>query len=471
MKLHLTDLDELVQKVRNAHPKNYLNEAVTSYRAGAYRAALITTWIAVCVDIIEKIRELSSSGDGAAKVLEDRMNNISPAEPATMLAFERELLDIACNQLEFLSVIEKAHLERLKEDRNICAHPTFSTDGSQFSPLAETALSYIVQAANYLLIHPPMKGKVVVERLYDLVNELSFPEDDEKAFVVLSSDNNLGRVRSSSVRNLVIVLLKRIFRDDDGISPELLGRIASALGAISRLYPDVYREVMESKLSQMLSEATDKHLKRSIPFLVRRTQEWNRIEQAVKVRIEGLVTSMTVDELISYKVVSLAEIIQQLNNTLQEKMESIGAKDKVKLLSAEASPIFKAHAIELFVNALNFDSAEFLGKKIILPLSMHFSSDEVEQILSGACENTGAHGYNQILPAGSIDSFFAEFYSATKEFDPTYKETWVGFIERIKDKRISYDSLNTSMIADGLIKPDEIVPDHQEDEWPDDIPF
>jgi hypothetical protein len=52
-----------------------------------------------------------------------------------MLAFEKDLLDIATNQLEFLSVIEKAYLERLKEDRNICAHPTFSADGSQFSPL------------------------------------------------------------------------------------------------------------------------------------------------------------------------------------------------------------------------------------------------------------------------------------------------------------------------------------------------
>jgi len=467
LKLHLTDLDELVQKVRNAHPKNYLNEAITAYRSGAYRAALITTWVAVCVDIIEKIRELSSAGDGAAKALEDRLNKISPSDPSAMLSFEKELLEIACNQLEFISVIERSHLERLKEDRNVCAHPTFSVDGSQFSPLAETALSYIVQAANYLLIHAPVKGKVVVERLFELINESSFPESDEKAFVVLSSDNNLGRVRSSSVRNLVIVLLKRLFRDDNGLSPNLLNRIASALGAIDRLYPDTYHEVIESKLSQMLAEATDKQLKRAIPFLVRRTPEWKKIEQAVAVRIEGLVRAMTADELISYKVVHLAERIPDVNASLQERILSLSSNEKEKLLSAEASEILKPHAIALFVDSLSFDSAEYRGKNLILPLSKYFNSAEVVKILDGACENTGAHGYNQILPAGSIESFFVQFYSSTKEYDPEYKKTWVGFREKIQERNINYESLDIEMANDGLIEPRE----SEDEEWPEDIPF
>jgi len=67
MIFHLTDLDELVQRVRNERSKEYLKEAIISYRSGAYRAALIVTWISVCVDIIEKIRELSLEGDSVAK--------------------------------------------------------------------------------------------------------------------------------------------------------------------------------------------------------------------------------------------------------------------------------------------------------------------------------------------------------------------------------------------------------------------
>lgn len=205
--------------------KNYINESVAAYRTGAYRASLITTWIAVCVDIIEKVRELSLSEDPAAKKYEEQLDKIQPNDPSGMLGFVRELLNIACDELQLISTIEKSHLEHLKDDRNICAHPTFSDDGSQFTPPAELALSYIVQAANYLLIHPPVKGKVIVQRLYELINEPSFPEDEEKAYSLLSSENNLGRVKDSGVRNLTIVILKRVFRDQAGISPELLNRL------------------------------------------------------------------------------------------------------------------------------------------------------------------------------------------------------------------------------------------------------
>jgi hypothetical protein len=70
------------------------------------------------------------------------------------LAFENGILDIACNQLELISTIEKIHLERLKEDRNICAHPTFSIDGSHFhlwpKQLCLTLFNHLYQEINVL---------------------------------------------------------------------------------------------------------------------------------------------------------------------------------------------------------------------------------------------------------------------------------------------------------------------------------
>ena len=150
----------------------------------------------------------------------------------------------------------------------MCAHPTFSDDGNQFTPLAELALSYIVQASNYLLIHAPVKGKVVIQRLFELINEPSFPENPEKAFTVLSSENNLGRAKESSVRNLTLILLKRVFKDENGISPELVNRISASLGAIERISPEIYSDVMENKFGSMLSTATDIQLMRVFPFLI-----------------------------------------------------------------------------------------------------------------------------------------------------------------------------------------------------------
>jgi hypothetical protein len=50
-----------LQLLRRA--RSYLREAVDCYNAGLYRAAIVTTWVAVVFDLIEKIRELALSGD------------------------------------------------------------------------------------------------------------------------------------------------------------------------------------------------------------------------------------------------------------------------------------------------------------------------------------------------------------------------------------------------------------------------
>lgn len=454
MKQHLSNLDELLQKVRNSHSKNYLNEAIASYRIGAYRAALITTWIAVCVDIIEKIKELSLGDDPIAKRLEARLNGINANDPASMLSFEREILDMACDELQLISAIEKSHLERLKNDRNVCAHPTFSDDGNQFTPLAELALSYIVQASNYLLIHAPVKGKVVIQRLFELINEPSFPENPEKAFTVLSSENNLGRAKESSVRNLTLILLKRVFKDENGISPELVNRISASLGAIERISPEIYSDVMENKFGSMLSTATDIQLMRVFPFLITR-DVWENIDNAEKVRVEGLVQSMTVDDLIKYGVTKLAELNYEIKSNLSPVIQQFDNLQKYNLFSSHPSKIFKKEAIDLFADSRSFDSAELRGANILIPIAKHFNDDDFNQIFEGSLNNKGSYGHNQILYAGAIDSFFTNLYQESKISDADHKKIWKEFRDKLEERKVNYASLDELLIADQIIEKQE----------------
>lgn len=463
MKLHLSNLDELVLKVRNIHAKNYLNESIAAYRAGAYRASLITTWIAVCVDVIEKIKELSLSEDATAKRLEERLDTIDPNDANSMLSFEKDILKFACDELQLISTIEKSHLERLKNDRNVCAHPTFSDDGSQFTPPAELTLSYIIQAANYLLIHPPVKGKVIVQRIYELINEPSFPENEEKAFTLLSSENNLGRVKDSGVRNLTIILLKRLFRDETGLSPELLNRLSAALSAIARLYPEIYNEVITNKLGNMLSEANDSLLKRIFLFLKLQNELWTKVQHPERVRIEGLISSMNHNEMSKYQVTMLAEINPDIRHLVMAKINCLNDSEKTHLIEAYPSIIFKDQAIELFSQSLTFDSAEHRGNKLLLPISTNFSDDDLERVFQGSLENTGAYGHNQILNAGSIGAFFSGLYTETKEAPLDHRSLWRGFWERIGEEGFSYHSLEEKLLEDQYIEP---IPQEEEDDSP-----
>jgi hypothetical protein len=63
----LSDLDELVLLCRSDGAKMHIQEAILAYKAGAFRASIVSTWIAVVFDFVDKIRELALAGSKNAK--------------------------------------------------------------------------------------------------------------------------------------------------------------------------------------------------------------------------------------------------------------------------------------------------------------------------------------------------------------------------------------------------------------------
>ena len=123
----LAELDDLVLTVRDRNSRSYILEAINAYRAEAYRAAIISTWVAVTYDVISKVRELATQGDAEAKkVVEGLDKDIDAQERGDASAvarfqkFENELLDKALTKFEFVSRQEHVDLSRLKDDRNLC---------------------------------------------------------------------------------------------------------------------------------------------------------------------------------------------------------------------------------------------------------------------------------------------------------------------------------------------------------------
>lgn len=95
----LADIEALTLRCRSEESKSYIAEATLCYRAGAHRAAIVSTWIAVVFDLVDKIRDLALSGDAAARELESRfqtyveqLNEGNQQGVAKALEFEREIL-------------------------------------------------------------------------------------------------------------------------------------------------------------------------------------------------------------------------------------------------------------------------------------------------------------------------------------------------------------------------------------------
>ena len=184
MQTQFTDLEGLITNVRDPGSRDIILEAVKAYRAGALRSAIILCWIAVFSDLIAKIRELGDSGNRAAIGYVDQLDkNID--NPQKMLQSERAIVkECACTFL-MLDGHDRKLFERLREDRNACAHPVLAGRDGHFTPTPELVRAHLAQALDRLLIRPPAQGKEALVRLWRDLQEIRLPSDWRTAVELL----------------------------------------------------------------------------------------------------------------------------------------------------------------------------------------------------------------------------------------------------------------------------------------------
>jgi len=186
---NLTDLDELIQTVREKTSRSYISEAVIAYRSGAYRSAIVSTWIALTFDIILKLREISNKGDGQARnIIQDLEKYQTSKNWKKLWEIENYLLDDAYKKFEFINDSEYEFLKRLKKDRNRCAHPDYIFKDVLFQPTPELVRMHIVHAIKFLLMHQPVQGRYAIEGILQDIKRASFPSNFERAYSTLCED-------------------------------------------------------------------------------------------------------------------------------------------------------------------------------------------------------------------------------------------------------------------------------------------
>lgn len=448
---HLTDLDELLEQVRSTYSREYLSEAITTYRAGAYRAAVAITWVAVCIDIMEKIRELSAEGDRAAKELEETLNKLSSDDTKAMQAFEGSLLIDAKEKLNIISAVEQKQLQRIKEDRNLCVHPTFQQEGQHVAISAEVARAHIVTACTYLLIMAPIKGKELIEKILTRIKETSFPSDTEKVFSILSSDHYLGRTQDSVFRNLCIVILKSIFLPDMAPPPpHYVERYAATLNVIERLRPKIFQDTLKEKLNKMVLDCKETNLNHMFLLLKKSPKIWTFLHQASQTRILELITRFSVEDVIVSALLDL-ENIRQISVGIQDLINKQSPQELLKIAKHKPHPIFKRIVIDKFREAGSFDSAASFGNKFILPHAQYFNDVDLKDIFNSLLQN------NHISDAWGMDDILTTLYSNTKCI-PEHNQIWADFwlqLDIDSNFGFKYSSrfslLNKNLITDGII--------------------
>lgn len=385
----LADLDELVLKCRDERALQYIKEAVSCYKSGAFRSAIVSTWIAVTFDLIDKFKELSLLGD---KEAEKQVEEIEKArhinDIARFLQLERDIINVARDKLELISHTESIDLERLKEDRNRCAHPSMNLEGDIFNPSAELARLHIHSAVNHLLQYPPSQGKYALDKIILEIESNFFPSLKKDVLSVIRN-SPLSKPRYSLLRNFIVVLIKNTLKE--GYETRVKTKIYLVLEAIKELHQENYDDILGKDLSRIISTVSDDNLNFAVILLMNVDDSWEYLEESVKVKLNNFVQELPtrhidyLEDFIDYAPVAVAAKERLNRATMTELVSTVPFAMHHKIID---------RMIEIYGNSHNFESANNWVNKAIRHI-IDFSPKHVEKIIEVASTNSQIFDSNE----------------------------------------------------------------------------
>ncbi|WP_138465362.1 hypothetical protein [Poseidonocella sp. HB161398] len=379
---YLEDLDELILKCRNRSAREYIREAVASYRAEAYRSSIVSCWVAVCYDLIEKLRELSLAGDKQAtdkiEVL-DRIHRTNDLPQS--LKFEKEILEFARDKIEIISAIECEDLKRILQDRHRCAHPSLNAEGEQYSPPAELARLHIHSAVTHLLQHEPAQGKFALDRVLSQIQSEYFPSS--RTDILRTFQNGpIRRARPSLVRALISVLLKDLFLKENETHDQMVKLVAS-LNSINTMHRTVYSDRSAEILPAIVSRVSDKDLHRVAYRISKLSDGWDFLEVMQKSRIQRYVEKIPTDQFVM--IPSLLSF-PPLNASATNRVKFAAIDDIEEIFPFSVPEEIIDRTIKLYHSSRNYHQANRIARTLQV-FSLSFGADHVDLLLSTAKEN------------------------------------------------------------------------------------
>ncbi len=443
----VSDIDVLALSVRDPESKKLINEAITAYRGGALRSAIMSTWISVVYDILSKARELSVQGDAAAAAFTTKVDAaISSQAVAQMQAIERDLLETACSQLQLLTKHEFHSLTRIQNDRNLCAHPAFVTDDDFFQPVPDLVRTHIVHALRLLLIHAPLQGKSALARFRTDILSPSYPTNREgiRVFVVTKY---LGRAKDVLVTNLIKVLIKSFFLED---SADFLSRrrlVAWTLSEVAHAKPAIFEAVARPFVGSFFDGVEDVKLMDLCVFLGAEPLIWDWLSEAVKLRILRLIEDSSVGQLKGHYCFD-AFSVQNISDALLVRFYAFEKEEQVELIADNPTREFVDQGIRIYSDSPNYRESERLGQSVIVPLASHFSAQDLQKLLEAVLGNS------QISYAPGTLDVLLEVFRMTQPMLGEARDCWQGFVDTMteqhggkEDAHYSYPAIRARLTA------------------------
>jgi hypothetical protein len=429
---NLHSLDALVLSVRDTESKRLAHEAVTAYQAGAHRAAILSIWVAVCADIITKLKELATGGDAAALAEVKSLEVwIKVSDLRNLQQFENGLVELARDKFEMLLPHEATDLLRLREDRHLCAHPAFVSDDALFSPTPELARAHITHAILHLLSRPPVQGKQLIARYdRDLLGG-SFPNKPDEIEVVLRQ-NYLARAKTGSVVSLIKALAKTLVGADAATYKGKEEQIALSLAAIGRIAPGPFEEQLPPLFERLGRELDDSKVLSLCRYITPEPRIWDWLGEASQARILAKVDHAPLGEL---GAGMRARHIAAVGDRFLARLKKEDAKVFENAITKFPCRSFVAEALSLYAGSGDFATANKRGAELLLPHAKYLTVTDVARLNVVIRDNA----WNQILQANQTATILSQVFDQTRNLLPDSGPHWAAIADNIVAKKAADD--------------------------------
>jgi hypothetical protein len=203
------------QKINSEKTKEYFKEVSSSYFNENYRAAIVTLYSVVINDILIKLEVLDEIySDSVAKAILDETRTFQESNP-TNADWERDIVEKVKNRTSLFDNVDYAHIQALRNDRHLCAHPVIDKDDKLYTPNKETVASHIRNMLESLFLKPAILSKKILSTiLIDISTKKELLIDVESLEKYIKS-KYLSNINPTIELSIFRDLWKFIFRLND----------------------------------------------------------------------------------------------------------------------------------------------------------------------------------------------------------------------------------------------------------------
>lgn len=379
------DLDILLTRIRHPQSKVYFLDAVKAYKAGALRGALTSAWVALVYDLIAKYRELSAMGDAAATAFLQSWDNATAAgDIAKLLQLEAGILEDSTANTQVVNRIARTHLERLREDRHLCAHPAFSAEADLFEPSPELVRLHLFNAVDLVLSQEPLQGKAIFD-LYDVdVQSTGFPTAYERILDYVEQ-RYLARVRAQNVRNFGTVLAKALLKGVPAQWEPLHRKIIPSLVAVrdraAPAWPDVAQAII-----RLIDNLEPANRPRAIAFIAAFPDFWPQLQEPTRTALQATIDNADPATLTDYRILA-GVTVPHFRPVLLPLIADLGREHLAAAIASQPLADLWPRAVEEYQGSGSWRGSEANFSDLITPFAGRLNSQQLDQLLDAVIDN------------------------------------------------------------------------------------